>query len=259
MSLKSVLKDPFSAESRWKVRRYLKELKIIGYGSDLDKLARAYGTDKIGAHFYTQHYSRYFAPIRKRRMTILEIGVGGYDDPMEGGESLRMWKRYFPNSQIVGIDLYDKSRLAERRIDTIQCDQTDAAQLTEISRRYGGFDIVIDDGSHLNEHVIRTFQILFLLLKNPGYYVIEDLQTAYWPSWGGFKGTSSMDFLKSLLDGLNYVENPFLGQPTYFDRHITEIAFFHNLCFIRKADNDELPNQPGLIKKEKELLAARAG
>jgi demethylmacrocin O-methyltransferase len=166
-----------------------------------------------------------------------------------------MWKRFFPNSHIVGIDLHDKSHLSEPRIDVIQCDQTDAAKLTEISQRYGGFDIIIDDGSHLNEHVILTFHILFPLLKNVGYYVIEDLQTAYWPSWGATKGKSSMDFLKSLLDGLNHVDNPFLEQPSYFDQHITEIAFFHNLCLIRKAGNDEPSNVPQLVEKERQLLA----
>jgi hypothetical protein len=51
---------------------------------------------------------------------------------------------------------------------------------------YGfGFDIIIDDGSHVNEHVITTFEYLLPILNNEGLYVIEDTQTAYWPEYGG--------------------------------------------------------------------------
>ncbi|HKU26538.1 MAG TPA: hypothetical protein VJQ54_13770, partial [Candidatus Sulfotelmatobacter sp.] len=144
----------------------------------------------------------------------------------------------------------------EHRVHILQCDQTDAEKLSDISMRYGPFDIVIDDGSHMNEHVLRTFQILFPLLNTPGYYAIEDLQTAYWPSWGGVQGRSSMDYLKGLIDGLNHVENPASQDPTYYDRHISEIAFFHNLCIIRKDINDEPSNVPDLVEKERSSIDA---
>jgi hypothetical protein len=60
-----------------------------------------------------------------------------------------------------------------------------------------------------------------------------------------------MEFFKRLADGLNYVEYPIPEyEPTYFDRHIVEMAFFHNLIFIRKGSNDEKPNAPALIEEE---------
>ena len=37
------------------------------------------------------------------------------------------------------------------------------------------FDIIIDDGSHASFHQQLAFTILFALLKNDGYYIIEDL------------------------------------------------------------------------------------
>lgn len=250
------IKHSLSSAQRRKLWRLALHVQAIGRTSDLSFLARLYGTDKWGSHYFTQHYQRYFGNWRTRPLRILEIGVGGYSDVSDGAASLRMWKRYFPNSQIVGIDLYDKSALSEHRIQILQCDQTDSEKLTDISNRYGPFDIVIDDGSHLNEHVIQTFHVLFPLLNTPGYYAIEDLQTAYWPSWGGIRGRSSMDYLKSLIDGLNHVENPTLGEPTYFDTHIAEIAFFHNLCVIRKNLNDEPANCPNLVEKERSGLAS---
>jgi len=250
-SIKHRLKQGLSPVQQRKLLRFINRIQTIGRTSDLSFLARIYGTDKWGAHFYTEHYQRYFQNWRRKPLRILEIGVGGYSDLARGGASLRMWKRYFPNSRVVGIDLHDKSGLSEDRIQILQCDQTDAGRLADISMRYGPFDIVIDDGSHLNDHVIQTFQILFPLLNTPGFYSIEDLQTAYWPTWGGVKGKSSIEYLKSAIDGLNHVENPMSGEPSYFDAHIIEIAFFHNLCILRKGINNEPSNFPDLVDKER--------
>lgn len=231
---------------------------ILGwwYRNDLNRLALLFGTDKWGAHWYTQHYQRYFEPVKNRPLNLLEIGVGGYDAKGEGGESLRMWKAYFRSSRIVGIDIRDKSRFRERRIDIWQCDQTNSAALVRLSNEYGGFDIVIDDGSHINADVIKTFQVLFPLLRQNGIYVVEDTQTAYWPTWGGGIGSpnNSMAFFKGLADGLNHVEYPIANyNPNYFDKNIVEVTFFHNLVFVHKGNNNEKTNVPELIQREPEV------
>ncbi|HXC95083.1 MAG TPA: class I SAM-dependent methyltransferase [Edaphobacter sp.] len=241
------------------LRRRLGPLAKYVYRNDLNQLARHFQTDKWGDHWYTQHYQRYFKPIKNRRLNLLEIGVGGYEDSTTGGESLRMWKTYFPKSKIVGIDLCDKSQFREHRIDIRQCDQTDANTIRQLSTEYGGFDIIIDDGSHLNEHVITTFQILFPLLRPNGIYSIEDTQTSYWPGWGGGMNSpeSLTTYFKNLSDGLNHVEYPIENYiPDYFDRNIVEIAFFHNLIIVRKGNNDERANAPQLVRQE--IEAARA-
>jgi hypothetical protein len=223
------------------------------YRNDLGRLAVLFSTDKWGSHWYTQHYQRYFEPLKRKRLNVLEIGIGGYRDAAAGGGSLRMWKAYFRRSRIVGIDVYDKSRFRESRIDIRQCNQTDAEGLGRLSEEYGGFDIVVDDGSHINEHVIKTFNILFPLLRPNGIYAIEDLQTAYWPGWGGGIDNphSSMAFIKSLVDGLNHAEYPIEDYvPTWFEQNIVELAFFHNLVLIRKGSNNETTNMPVLRKRE---------
>jgi hypothetical protein len=236
-------------------RRLVDMAKVVlgwWHRDDLSYLARLFGTDKWGSHWYTQHYQRYFAPLKNRRLNVLEIGVGGYERLDSGAASLRMWKAYFRKSRVVGIDHYDKRHLSEPRIDIRQCDQTDSEALHRLSSEYGGFDIIIDDGSHLNEHVIKTFQMLFPLLRQNGIYVVEDTQTAYWPAWGGGLNNrrSSIAFFKGLTDGLNHVEYPVASyKPDYFDQHVVEIAFFHNLIFIRKGNNDEKTNLPELLQQ----------
>jgi len=49
-----------------------------------------------------------------------------------------------------------------------------------------------------------------------------------------------MNFFKSLIDGLNYEEFTLDEYvPTYFDRHIVAMHFYHNLVFIYKGLNNE--------------------
>ena len=253
MSLRIWLKANLS---RSKYRRLVRIARpVLGWWhrNDLNRLALSLASDKWGSHWYTQHYQRYFEPLKNKRLNVLEIGIGGYDAPDMGGASLHMWKAYFRKSRIVGIDLYDKSGLSGHRIDVRQCDQTDSEALLRLSKEYGGFDIIIDDGSHVNEHVINTFKVLFPLLRQDGIYAVEDTQTAYWPTWGGGINNpqNSMEIFKSLADGLNHVEYPRADYtPNYFDQNIVEIAFLHNLIFIRKGNNDEKTNAPELIQHE---------
>ena len=243
--LRTQLKGTLSpSQYRFLVQR-AKSVLRWWYRNDLNRLALLFRTDKWGSHWYTQHYRRYFHPLRHKCLNILEIGVGGYENSDAGGESLRMWKAYFRKSQIVGIDISDKTHFSEHRIDIRQCDQTDSEALTHLSAEYGGFDIIVDDGSHLNQHVIKTFKVLFPLLRRNGVYVVEDTQTAYWPTWGGGidNPDSSMAFFMKLAHGLNHAEYPIEGyEPTYFDKNIVEIAFLHNLIFIRKGNNNEKTN-----------------
>jgi len=241
----------FSPPMARRLKRAAKAVPAWWHRNDLTRLAILYGTDKWGTHWYTPHYDRYLRPMKSRRLNVLEIGVGGYESPEVGGRSLRMWKAYFRKSQIVGIDLYDKTHLSEHRIDVRQCDQTDKESLTRLCEEYGGFDIIIDDGSHINEHVVQSFEVLFPLLREGGIYVAEDIQTSYWPSYGGgINGPkTSMKYFKDLVDGLNHMEYPIpTYRPSYYDENIVEISFFHNLVFIRKGKNDETTNCPEHIE-----------
>jgi cephalosporin hydroxylase len=85
-----------------------------------------------------------------------------------------MWAKYFPKSEILGIDLYDKSLLDYRRIKTFQGRQSDE----EFLAQFNNLDIIIDDGSHINSDVIKSFEILFPRLNLGGYYCIEDTQVS---------------------------------------------------------------------------------
>jgi len=117
----------------------------ISRSDDLTALARIHQTDKWESHWYTPHYEKHFRNLRRKKLCILEIGVGGYEDPNAGGASLRMWKYYFPKSLIFSLDIYDKTKLQERRIKIFQGSQNDPDFLRKLVEQMGGVDIVIDD------------------------------------------------------------------------------------------------------------------
>lgn len=223
-------------------------LLSLPFGFNLNMLARIYKSDKWGKHFYTKHYQTHFRRFKFKKIKLFEIGVGGYHYPEIGGSSLRMWKRYFLFGQIISLDIYDKSFVHERRIKIYQGNQNDEIILNKIIDQIGEPDIIIDDGSHINEHVIKTFNILFPKLKNGGIYVIEDTETSYWPDYGGDSEnlnnpSTIMNFFKNLTDSLNHQE--FLKSnytPSYFDKNISSMQFYHNLIFIFKGINNECSN-----------------
>lgn len=249
MILKEYIKAKLSAEQRIKLRYKSRSFKAFFYSWNLTKLADIHKTDKSRHHFYTKHYQFHFSPYRLKKINLLEIGVGGYENPLLGGESLRMWKSFFPFANIFSIDIFDKPFHEENRIKIFKGSQVDLDLLQKIDREAGGFDLIIDDGSHLNDHVITTFEFLFPKLKKGGIYVVEDTQTSYWEEYGGSskdlkKEGTIYHFFKSIIDSLNNEEFVLENyEKTYYDRHIIAMHFYHNLIFIYKGDNNEKSNK----------------
>ena len=230
------------------VKRIAEKLGSSPFSKNLAMLAKIYRTDKGKGHNYIPHYVTHLEKYRKKKIKLLEIGVGGYDKPHKGGKSLRMWRDYFPYAQIYSMDIHDKSAHEGNRIRIFRGSQVDESFLTDVLAETGPLDVIIDDGSHINEHVIKSFELLFPHLKNDGTYVVEDTQTSYWPDYGGSSedlraSTSMMPYFQQLTDSLNYKE--FLiedYQPSYYDLHIVAMHFYHNLIFIQKGNNTENSN-----------------
>ncbi len=216
---------------------------------DLSRLATHYGSDKNSGHSYTALYHQHFQALRDHQVRLLEIGIGGYEDPLGGGASLRMWRDYFARGEIFGLDYYAK-HINEERIRVFQGSQADPRVLAGLVDATGGegFNIIIDDGSHRSEHVTATFMMLFQFVKEGGWYVIEDTQTSYWAKYGtsetaGSRRLSMMELFKNLVDGLNWREIHAPGyDPTYFDLNIVGLHFYHNIIFVQKGRNDEESN-----------------
>jgi hypothetical protein len=238
--------DPVALRTDMRFKRWA---ALLGrFGAGLDLLAALCGTDKFGMHYYTDAYDALMAGHRKRPVALLELGVGGYSRTI-GGESLLMWQAYFSKGRIYGIDIEDKTALSQGRIRVFQCSQADARRLTELCSEIGPFDFVIDDGSHVNADQIASFRILWPFVKDGGAYVVEDVQTSYWPKYGGGPlgasghPRSCMAYFKSLVDSVNAAE--FLQPaPPFVDPTIGSIAFHHNLIILTKDARARASNMP---------------
>lgn len=217
--------------------------------NELLQISLKYNTTKLyspGAIHYFEHYWSYFKDLKYKKLNILEIGV-------KDGQSLLIWKDFFVNSKIYGIEI-NKDPLKNFNHDEIEIffgNQKDINFLKKITNKIK-FDVILDDGGHTMDQQKESFKFLFPNgLKNSGLYIIEDLGTSYWSDWGGelLKKTTTIEYLKELIDGLNYRSykggrKTFLGIPdykntkaTYFDENIKFINFYRNICFIKKGDN----------------------
>lgn len=207
---------------------------------ELSSLALKHGTDKYGHHFYTPIYYNYLKDLKDLPLNILEIGIGGYHLANQGGGGLRMWAEFFKKSKITGIDIYDKGFLDGGNIQTFVLSQTDEDGLSTLISHIGSPNIIIDDGSHINSHVIKSFKILFPLLKEGGFYFVEDCHTSYWDELasdgvdfgGGIHPNTTMNFFKSLVDSVNY-EHTRVGRESLLTT-IEFISFHKELICIKK-------------------------
>jgi hypothetical protein len=217
------------------------------------RLLLLFGSDKHrpDVHLYGWTYQELFRPLKYRRIRLLEIGVGGYEHDV-GGRSLLAWQAFFPFATIIGVDYLPREAVATRHTKFRRADQGSAEDLTALCAEEGPFDIIIDDGSHLSQHQLFSFQHLFDSLKDGGIYVIEDVHTSFWPStadvggmhWDGADiddprfNQTCMGYFTELAKHLNHAE--FLRPtPPNLAWRIDSIRFEHNLIIVRKGANDD--------------------
>lgn len=242
---------------------------------NIQELAVKYNLDKSGKlHDYGRFYDFYFQSKKSESIKLLEIGI-------HLGDSLRMWKDFFINKEnIVGIDIIDNECLCKcdcheykfnywtkrcknkclikcqhklvskclnnAGIETEIGDASDYMFLNKIKNKYGQFDIIIDDGSHLIDHQKKSFQYLFDILSETGIYVIEDLHTSYFdtnkhPGGGTKTPGTTIEFLKDRIDDVNLhgkiihlgLQNDF-SFLNNFERQIDSITFCKSIVFIVK-------------------------
>src|ERR1700678_3450314 len=97
----------------------------------LERLFTDYGTDK-GTWGYTPYYAEAMEARRFDVKKVLEIGICGYRDIPNNvvGASLFVWRDYFPNAAIYGIDNDQRFIFTDQgAINTALADAYDPAQL----------------------------------------------------------------------------------------------------------------------------------
>lgn len=135
--------------------------KIGHFGSDVGH------NDKNGTHTYCETYDKLFHPFQKG-CNFLEIGLAL-------GMSIDLFDEYFDNSNIVGVDIsvVFPAKKYKNKVEIIQHDATKDSFLEVIKDKT--FDIIIDDGSHMEADQFKTFELLKGKMNKGGVYIIEDI------------------------------------------------------------------------------------
>ena len=138
-------------------------------------------TDKVRDHAYEISYGSFVLPLsatRGRPLKMLEIGLG-CNMAYGPGASVRLWKTLLPNATLWEAE-YDRpcvessqSRGLLRGINVLTGDQANRMVLRRWVRQSGGaFDVVIDDGGHLNSQVLTSWEELWPEVIPGGLYVL---------------------------------------------------------------------------------------
>jgi hypothetical protein len=165
---------------------YLAEL-CDKYGSDKGELKEGGHPYPWPSHTYSDFYSRLFGHCRNYIKKVFECGLGTNNPNLlssmgvngKPGASLRVWRDYFPNAQIVGADIDRDILFKEERIETFFVDQTDPKSIEDLWRNSGldCCDFMIDDGLHTYSAGICLFENSIERLSPSGIYIIEDVST----------------------------------------------------------------------------------
>jgi hypothetical protein len=129
--------------------------------------------DKNFAHQYIHVYEGLLEPIRFTAQNVLEIGINT-------GNSHRMWRDYFPDATVYGVDLFDfcDGMKDEERIEVRFGNAYTPGMVNSFSEIK--FDVIVDDGPHSLESQVFCVENYTSLLSNNGILIIEDIP---YPEW----------------------------------------------------------------------------
>ncbi len=143
----------------------------------LNECGQRYGTDKV-THGFCDFYDEQLADRRQQVRKLLEIGVFR-------GASVQMWRDYFPNAAIHGLDLATPNIPPPERVQLHVGDQVSRQSLNRLLQTIGSdFDLIIDDGGHTMAQQQVSLAMLFPHVRPGGIYILEDLQTSFSPYIG---------------------------------------------------------------------------
>lgn len=209
--------------------------------STLNALGREFKTDKSDSfHNYLSKYEFFLKEWRKKEFNLLELGV-------LDGSSLKVWESYFFEAHIYGVDINPNCKELEggrKHVKIMDLSQIESYK--ELSNLKPS--IIIDDGSHIWSHQLKSLFYLFRVLPPGGIFIIEDLET----SFSAYRGYYYADTAVSTYQVLSVISEVVCGNEVIqrekvsaviweIRKDIEEIAhsielisFIHGSCIIIK-------------------------
>jgi cephalosporin hydroxylase len=130
------------------------------------------GTEKYDIGYINEFYWQILNPRKYSVKNVLEIGI------MQGA-SLELWRNFFPNAEVVGVDINAPIRVFNReRITTIKADAYNAFFVSLIANKF--YDLIVDDGPHTFNSMVSFLTLYPPLLAPGGVMVLEDIIDISW-------------------------------------------------------------------------------
>lgn len=144
-------------------------------------------SDKNTIHSYLDTYEMLMGRLKDKATNVLEVGIGDhYKNKSVGvphGGSLVLWKKYFKNANIYGVEIQNFRVLDELNTERIKIFLgTNAYDKRFIDTHLSDkkFDVLIDDGPHTLKSQLDFIRLYSDLLTEDGLLIIEDVADISW-------------------------------------------------------------------------------
>lgn len=121
---------------------------------------------------------------------MVEVGI-------KDGASLKMWRDYFPDSIVIGIDIENKKMI--EGVKTYHFDATKPYNWFNNFSTISYFGLFIDDGSHITSQQMYTWEIIRddFFEKDKSIFIMEDIHTSFIPHFVDTEVTT-YEYLKNI-------------------------------------------------------------
>jgi hypothetical protein len=151
----------------------------------LEDLVDSFKTDKNTRHSYLPLYQKLLENKKETAKNVLEVGVGDFGE--KNGGSIKLWRDYFTNATIYGLDILPINRVMDELLNDdrvilyMSCDayNADFFKMHFLNRNIK-YDFMLDDGPHTLESMKKFINLYSQIMTDDGILIIEDVQSLDW-------------------------------------------------------------------------------
>jgi len=151
----------------------------------LEQFSKNGNTDKNTTHSYLPLYEELLKSKKDTATNVLEIGIGDFEE--KNGGSIKLWRDYFTNATIYGLDILPKERVYDELLNdnrvilhtSVDAYNDDFFTANFLNKNLK-FDFMLDDGPHTLESMLQFIKLYSQVMKDDGLLIIEDVQSMDW-------------------------------------------------------------------------------
>jgi hypothetical protein len=151
----------------------------------LDTIVNNSLTDKNTGHSYLPLYQTLLEKKKETAKNVLEVGIGDFG--AKNGGSIKLWRDFFTNATIYGLDILPIDRVIDELLNdervvlytSIDAYNEDFFKLNFLNENIK-CDFMLDDGPHSLESMITFIKLYSQIMTADGILIIEDVQSFDW-------------------------------------------------------------------------------